>query len=125
MEHERFIRILNIILIIPLTCLIGGTFMFIFLRKNIHWIKKDRSDCTLLECIYFHFTTLSTVGYGDMTPNSTLAKFYTMVLTMIVFIEVGTLTVLPIEPKHTPTLLKTQIDTLINTLNIYNAHNIQ
>jgi|SRR6056300_512795 len=36
-----------------------------------------------IDCMYFSMVTLTTVGYGDLTPTSPLSKLFTMVYIMI------------------------------------------
>jgi hypothetical protein len=39
-----------------------------------------------LDCIYFAFITMVTVGYGDVTPKNKYEKIYTIIITLIRFI---------------------------------------
>lgn len=36
-----------------------------------------------INCLYMILITMSTVGYGDITPKNNYEKLYTMVMTMI------------------------------------------
>lgn len=49
--------------------LVGGLYMFthIIMFNAYHWSGDPRA-LTLVECVYFMATVISTVGYGDITP---------------------------------------------------------
>ncbi|KAF5474973.1 hypothetical protein F2P56_006826 [Juglans regia] len=50
----------------------GGTLCFFFIR---HQIKGKRTN-GILDAIYFSVVTMTTVGYGDLVPDSILAKLF-------------------------------------------------
>ena len=43
-------------------------------NKEIEHFNGLNSKSNFIDCLYFSFTTFSTVGYGDISPKSTLAK---------------------------------------------------
>ncbi|CAI2366607.1 unnamed protein product [Moneuplotes crassus] len=56
--------------------------------QPLTWIViNDIQDLTLYEkyitCVYFSFTTITTVGYGDISPNTNLEKIYGMLAMLI------------------------------------------
>lgn len=57
--------------------LLTGT---VFYTQIEHW--------KWLDSLYFSITTLATVGYGDLAPQTDLGKIFTMIY---IFIGVGTL----------------------------------
>lgn len=61
----------NIILII----------IFCFLYQIISTLepRSFTKALSLFDSLYFSFTTQSTVGYGDITPKTILARFTTMI----------------------------------------------
>ena len=71
-EHLIVLRI-----VISVSCLVfvtGGT---------LYELERDRFPETwpsLFDAIYFAVVTLTTVGFGDMTPGTTLGKVVTMVM---------------------------------------------
>lgn len=68
--------------------LIGSLVVFLFLRDSRHWKKPDSEDLSLLDCIYYHFVSVSTIGYGVITPITTEAKIYTMIVAVAVMINI-------------------------------------
>jgi len=49
---------------------LGFSVWFYFERENIKGLE------TFFDSIYFSFITITTLGYGDMLPNSKMTKFY-------------------------------------------------
>ena len=68
--------------------LIGSLIVFLFLRDSRHWKKPDSEDLTLLDCIYYHFVSVSTIGYGAITPITTEAKIYTILIAIAVMFNI-------------------------------------
>lgn len=63
------------LLIFTIFLLIGST---IFYVNNEGW--------SVIDAIYFSMMTMSTIGYGDFVPSSTLSKIFTIVYT---FLSIG------------------------------------
>lgn len=61
--------------LIVVLILISGTFFY-------HSVEKWR----WLDSLYFSVTTLTTVGYGDLSPHTDLGKIFTM---MYLFVGIG------------------------------------
>ncbi len=64
---------------------VGSLMMMHFL--SCFWVylhPPPNKDFTAyyIECFYWTITTLTTVGYGDITPTTTVARLYTMVVMM-------------------------------------------
>ncbi|PIF06300.1 MAG: hypothetical protein CSA36_02090 [Draconibacterium sp.] len=62
----------TLLLVFILVLLTGST---IFYSSVEHW--------TILDAVYFSIMTMSTVGYGDLTPTTDLSKIFTIVYTCL------------------------------------------
>ncbi|MCH4551461.1 potassium channel family protein [Aestuariibaculum lutulentum] len=62
-DHEFRFLLFTILLL-----LIGAT---LFYNQTEHW--------NILDALYFSVMTMSTVGYGDLTPTTTMGKIFTMI----------------------------------------------
>lgn len=49
------------------------------LLPNLRAQVGGRPECNILDFIYYSAVTLTTLGYGDILPNSTAARFVVMV----------------------------------------------
>ena len=65
---------------------IGGLFIYRTLEKE--------SDWTYIDCLYFLSATMSTVGYGDLSPSTESSRWFTLVMIIVgislVFPYIGT-----------------------------------
>lgn len=55
--------------------LLGVTFALIALGTVVFWLLEDWS---LLEAMFFSVTTISTVGYGDLVPQTVAGRIFCM-----------------------------------------------
>jgi len=65
--------------------------LYAFIYYNIKGnnnFKGLNKDSTFIDCLYFSFTTTSTVGYGDISPKSQLARIVVMTHHLIILSEV-------------------------------------
>lgn len=60
------------LLVLTTGLLLGGTFFY----SHVEGLSK-------LDALYFSFVTLTTVGYGDFTPVTTVGKVFTMFYILI------------------------------------------
>jgi hypothetical protein len=71
------------------------------------------------DAVYYSFTTLSTIGYGDITPKTTLAKSWTSFMQAIVII----MTMKLFEYIYNPN--STTIQALLTNIQLVSAQNSQ
>ena len=74
-EHERYHRRLIYIMIVIVLILFGSATFY-------HLVENWR----YLDALYFSAATMTTVGYGDITPKTDLGKIFTIIY---VFAGVG------------------------------------
>ncbi len=74
-EHKRFHRKIIYIVIVILLFLFGGATFYYYIEK---W--------RYLDALYFSAYTMTTVGYGDITPKTDIGKIFTI---FYVFAGVG------------------------------------
>ena len=74
--------------------LILSTLFMVFCRDGVthfHGISQDSDKSTIgafFNRLYFSTVTVTTVGYGDITPKSIVARTITMIAIFIVLFEV-------------------------------------
>jgi voltage-gated potassium channel Kch len=81
-EDQEF----RILLLLLVTLLIGST---LFYSQVEGWSKID--------ALYFSVMTMSTIGYGDLVPTTTLSKIFTIIFAFLsvgVFVGINTKIVL-------------------------------
>lgn len=69
LRHDQSFRALFLLM---LSLMIGGTF---FYRGVEGW--------SVVDALYFTVMTMSTIGYGDLVPTTTLSKLFTIVFSML------------------------------------------
>ena len=67
-EHKRYHRRLIYVFVVIMLLLFGGATFY-------HYVEKWR----YLDAVYFTSYTLTTVGYGDITPKTDLGKIFTII----------------------------------------------
>jgi len=78
MQNSLYRYTYRYLLVLALLALASGTF-FYHLVEKLSWV----------DAYYFSVITLSTVGYGDITPHTATEKIFT---TVYIFIGVGIIT---------------------------------
>lgn len=81
MEKTRLIRILTVILVYTVILCGVGPEHFNGMDDEKNALKKIENR------IYYTLTTISTVGYGDITPKTRLSRFITSSMMMILILE--------------------------------------
>ena len=74
-EHMKFHRRLIYVFIVIMIVLFGGATIY-------HYIEGWR----YLDALYFSSYTITTVGYGDITPKTDIGKIFTI---LYIFVGVG------------------------------------
>jgi len=74
-EHKKFHRRLLYVFIVIMLVLFGGATIY-------HYIEGWR----YLDALYFSSYTITTVGYGDITPKTDIGKIFTI---LYIFVGVG------------------------------------
>ncbi|DAZ98735.1 TPA: hypothetical protein N0F65_003791 [Lagenidium giganteum] len=74
-----------------LAVLIFSTFTLIFVAASVFqtletdwYAKQQNSDFQFHQAVYFVFVTISTVGYGDITPHTTASQMVVMFMLIVV-----------------------------------------
>ncbi|UCE90350.1 MAG: two pore domain potassium channel family protein, partial [Pseudomonadota bacterium] len=62
----------RVLLLLMITLLISGTFFY-----------AHHEEWSYIDALYFCVMTMSTIGYGDLTPTSSLSKVFTIVYAMV------------------------------------------
>lgn len=78
--------------IINIVFIIFFSVIYYYLKDNNNFTGLDSSS-SFLDCFYFSFTTMSTVGYGDISPNSSTSKIIVMLQQLMVMIGIASLLV--------------------------------
>ena len=74
-EHQKYHRKIFLVLAATMIILFGGATFYYYIEQ---W--------SFLDALYFSTTTMTTVGYGDLTPHTNAGKMFTMVY---IFLGVG------------------------------------
>jgi voltage-gated potassium channel len=86
--------------------------------------KEDSNFATYVKSLYFVFTTLSTVGYGDITPSSTFGRIFTMATQVIGVgsygLIIGQVSSMIVESDKRTEVSREKLQTLTSLLKFYN-----
>lgn len=79
-------KIQKLIIVYSIIAIIYG-FIYFFIKGNNNFNGLTEYS-TLIDCLYFSFTTTSTVGYGDISPKSQIAKIIVITHQIILLSEI-------------------------------------
>ena len=74
---KNIIRKYNILLI---TIFLLSCIIYFFINKNYDWYGIKEKEINYLDSLYYTIVTFSTIGYGDITPQSNRAKIITIII---------------------------------------------
>lgn len=83
-------KLLKIIYFVGVTTVYAGVYFGLAKDKKVEHFNGLDNSSTYLDCWYFAFTTLSTVGYGDMSPKSKIAKVIVLSHQLLMLLELTT-----------------------------------
>eukprot|EP00915_Cephaloidophora_sp_WS-2016_P011613 GHVH01016996.1.p1 GENE.GHVH01016996.1~~GHVH01016996.1.p1 ORF type:complete len:1340 (-),score=182.68 GHVH01016996.1:230-4249(-) len=78
--------VIEIVLTVSAIVLSLGSLLFVIdgvREPDIHRVEDPRTVDTIVEFFYFSVVTLSTIGYGDYSPETLMARLVFMVVVMI------------------------------------------
>ena len=89
-KHDRITNmklVYNILFINLIICLIFSVIYYVIKSEdNFNGLDEES---TFIDCLYFSLTTASSVGYGDISPKSQLAKVFVMFQQICVIINLS------------------------------------
>ena len=89
MKYTKNIRLFIKLLLIGLFIIFLFTGIFyLFDHTHFNGIHSEHEEQKLFHRLYFTVTTLSSANYGDIVPITTITKFITMILQIIIILGV-------------------------------------
>ena len=86
-SYKKLIKLLQLLTIgIVIIFFFAGIF-YMFDHSHFNGIDKEDEEHKLINRLYFTITTLSSAGYGDITPKSVEVKGISIVLQFILIIS--------------------------------------
>ena len=101
--------LLNATLLVA-AALLAGSWLVYFTERIVG--KKNREISTPGTSLYWGITTLTTVGFGDVVPRSSIGRAVTVAWTLTAFVTLGTLSALLTSALTSANLAASQINTL-------------
>ena len=89
-KHDRITNmslVYNILIINLIICIIFSIIYYVIKSEDNFIGLNDNS--TFVDCLYFSLTTASSVGYGDISPKSQLARVFVMFQQICVVINLS------------------------------------
>lgn len=88
MKYTKEIKSLMKLLILGLTTILFFTCIFyLFDYTHFNGIEKEHEENKFFHRFYFTITTLSSAGYGDITPKTIPVKIISCILQFILIIS--------------------------------------
>ena len=86
-------KVRNTLLLFILNCLVFASLFTILCPDKKHWVGLEDDDKPLYikfwNRLYFSMATFTTVGYGDITPKSYIARVLSMCMFVILAFEMA------------------------------------
>lgn len=91
-SQPRIIRFIVCVIILQITVIFLFALLYYGIRANNNFNGISRTS-SFLDCLYFSTTTASSVGYGDITPKSQLARGLVVIQQILILLNLSSLTI--------------------------------
>ena len=85
-KRKKYLRDAGIIFLVNILFVIFFSIIYFFIRDEKNWNGLDQNSLWY-DAFYFSFTTMTTIGYGDISPKSSLAKTFCIVQQLMVLFQ--------------------------------------
>ena len=88
MKYTKEIKTISKLLLLGFTTILFFSCIFyLFDHTHFHGIEEDHEENKFFHRFYFTITTLSSAGYGDITPKTIPVKIISCILQFILIIS--------------------------------------